>query len=201
MLSISEADAIEGIASGLLVKYGTTFPVRPGDMIQDEGHSVHWKAFKKRIDSYSILDPEEGTAIIFINEKLREFHPRLRFTMAHELGHILLKNHNIRNDEKAADEFAACLLMPTEEFNCTWGKERAERFGVSEAAVRMRQLMLLDRTAHRLQPEKWRPLDWRNNQEIVQTFQKAIKIISQPKYTNFFEREYDLSVGFSFPII
>ncbi len=91
---------------------------------------------------------------------------RKRFTLAHEIGHIVLggKEDNyvdyrtqafsdpkVREHEAVIDEFAGCLLMPEAIFTDTWhnyqGKlvSLAELFCVSSNAVffRARQLQLL----------------------------------------------------------
>ena len=46
---------------------------------------------------------------------LNRNHPadRMRFTLAHELGHIVMHRFPTINMEREADEFAACLLVPT----------------------------------------------------------------------------------------
>lgn len=86
---------------------------------------------------------------------------RKRFTLAHEIGHIILhfNNHDeefvdFRTDrvrdtkELQADEFAGCLLMPIHEFKKIWLKSKgnsfylSEFFGVSKPAVYMRALNL-----------------------------------------------------------
>jgi len=81
------------------------------------------------------------------------------FTLGHEFGHYVL-NHNDKDNyfiddlnfdgskpmqnEAEANFFAAALLMPSEEFlrldqSFVSDKQLAERFGVTEAAVRVRR--------------------------------------------------------------
>jgi len=97
---------------------------------------------------------KENKPIIYLNEDTPP--ERQTFTLAHELGHFLLHEHDkskLRIDkfnyqaktkeakeETEANYFAASLLMPKDKFrevlNWTYeSKEVAKYFGVSEAAV------------------------------------------------------------------
>lgn len=85
---------------------------------------------------------------------------RQRFTMLHEFKHIL--DHPYKNrllltetqNERLADYFAACVLMPKSKIKWAWGSgqqrihQLARSFGVSEPAMtyRLHQLGLLERT-------------------------------------------------------
>ena len=103
-----------------------------------------------------------GGFIIFLNESDRG--TRKRFTWAHELGHILMADHDSigiscvkegeidRELERACDSIAAELLMPRESFgplaeSIGWQLAQvnnlANRFQVSleSAAIRMRDLI------------------------------------------------------------
>jgi Zn-dependent peptidase ImmA (M78 family) len=75
--------------------------------------------FPKSIDGIHLLD--ENVVVIGYNQNVNYF--RKRFTIAHELGHFLLKHlikeHEINlydkdPQEKEANAFAAELLMPTD---------------------------------------------------------------------------------------
>ena len=97
-------------------------------------------------------------ATILLNDK--ESLSRKRFTLAHEIGHIILHfsqddefvdyNRSYPRDlkEVQADEFAACLLMPEEVFIREWNESKHDYtylenyFGVSPAAVGMRAYRL-----------------------------------------------------------
>lgn len=83
--------------------------------------------------------------------------PKDRFTIAHELGHLLLghefdmvfsrKNENApipryRDSEWQADTFAAYLLMPTELAKDKTADEIKELFGVSTSAAVAREARL-----------------------------------------------------------
>lgn len=49
---------------------------------------------------------------------------RQRFTIAHELGHLLLKINDKKSEEKLCNRFASSLLMPKESVINEFGKER-----------------------------------------------------------------------------
>lgn len=83
------------------------------------------------IDIYLIQEDDKQAFIknktIFLNQNL--IKTRARFTIAHELGHILLKHNNLEHsthtniglEEYQANIFARCLLMPAivlKEINC-----------------------------------------------------------------------------------
>lgn len=105
---------------------------------------------------------EDLSAVTFYKKKQIFISPneaggRFRFTLAHELGHILLEhgndresefdtrknmwNPNKKSREYEADEFVAELLMPEEKFKEVWSATKdvpttAMFFNVSKAAVK-----------------------------------------------------------------
>lgn len=79
-------------------------------LLEDNGIFVIAVDFKSDlIDGLSVQFPETPP-LIFINKN----YPgdRIRFTIAHELGHILLHDYPTEESEREANEFAAELLMP-----------------------------------------------------------------------------------------
>ena len=86
----------------------------------------------------------------------RQSPERARFTLAHEMGHLLLMPRAAalcydphRNDaeERLADQFAAALLMPADLVRYFWAKGEAftslaARFGVSYTAMHRRLVEL-----------------------------------------------------------
>ncbi len=101
----------------------------------------------KAIDAYSFRDGE--TPVIFIN--VHKTAERLRFDLAHELGHLLLHSgslnfENGKQKEQEANDFASAFLMPRQD---VLGSVRRgllledilhlkERWGVSAMALTMR---------------------------------------------------------------
>jgi Zn-dependent peptidase ImmA (M78 family) len=77
----------------------------------------------ERIDSRSMVT-EDGYPIIFLNNKL--LGDRLRFSLAYELGGLIMHTFNHvpphRDIASEANAFAACLLMPTKEITKDFDK-------------------------------------------------------------------------------
>ncbi len=120
---------------------------------------------------YPLGTPREGWAIIYNNTNVSS--GRTRFTIGHEFGHYLAHRHllpdGIQCDDKAviqrsglgiekeADEFAAYLLMPFDDFRSRISATDkpgideisacAERYGVSLIAATLRWLEYTDRRA------------------------------------------------------
>ena len=65
---------------------------------------------------------EPSLPVVVVNRK----HPgeRQRFTLAHELGHLVLSLKHSTNGEKAADRFAGAFLIPAEALWTEVGKRR-----------------------------------------------------------------------------
>jgi len=95
------------------------------------------------------LEYQDGEFFIFINESLSKSRDRLKFTMAHELGHFFIDDHRnaLANGlspahssftgfstnsiiEQEADFFAACLLMPEQRFKRDYCQNRKFSFNV-----------------------------------------------------------------------
>lgn len=135
---------------------GNKFPV-PVEIIADHlGYSL--RAFTPSDKIMEISGAvSRAEKKILVNDD--EPYLRQRFTVAHEIGHICLHNHDeefvdYRKDsprtlkEYEADEFAGCLLMPEEIFVSKWKEMKkhyqqlSNYFGVSEAAIGMRAYRL-----------------------------------------------------------
>ncbi|MBC5725853.1 ImmA/IrrE family metallo-endopeptidase [Agathobaculum sp. NSJ-28] len=77
-----------------------------------------------KTDACSMIS--NGTPIVFCNKNLRSAC-RIRFSLAHELGHILMHSHVTKDDiknaeflkgiESQANHFASALLLPDETFS------------------------------------------------------------------------------------
>ena len=127
------------------------------------GVEVQLENMDRNISGYLEENPKAGKWVIFLNQY---DNPRRRnFTMAHELAHLVLQHNNqlingrkdevilLRSDnddliEKAADDFAANLLMPKESFaeaiekGINTFEKLALQFGVSISAVKYRAYKL-----------------------------------------------------------
>lgn len=89
-----------------------------------------------------------GYPTIFLNE--RHTRTRRRFTLAHEIGHIVLGHYEMAHAEpvmeRQADIFAAEILMPVQEFRRVApfmdDAGIAEYFGVSVQTAKIRREVL-----------------------------------------------------------
>lgn len=72
---------------------------------------------------------EDAVSVIVVNGL--ECGERQRFTIAHELGHLMLDVAPVMDEEKAAHRFAGAFLMPAEMVWATVGKHR-HAIGYSE---------------------------------------------------------------------
>jgi Zn-dependent peptidase ImmA (M78 family)/transcriptional regulator with XRE-family HTH domain len=70
----------------------------------------------RRIDGFS--DVVNGHPVIFLNRALGR--SRLRFTLAHELGHLVMHRTRHAETEEEAHKFASEFLMPAEEIKPTF---------------------------------------------------------------------------------
>lgn len=92
-------------------------------------------------------DDQEPLPVILVNAK--DWHERQRFTLAHELGHLVLDLGPGVDSEKASHRFAGAFLMPAEALWSEIGKHRTsisigellrlkELFGASIQAITYR---------------------------------------------------------------
>jgi Zn-dependent peptidase ImmA (M78 family) len=120
---------IDALTADLLKKYGVRGPAVPvEDIARGEGASIVVRQFNNEISGLLLRDGDN--AIIAVERK--QSPARRRFTIAHELGHLLLHQGkeirvdtafrvNLRSPESSTAEdveevesnaFAAALLMP-----------------------------------------------------------------------------------------
>lgn len=87
-------------------------------LLESNGIIVYEIDALEKFDGVSFIS-DKGFPVIIINRNFS--NDRKRFTLAHELGHLLLHNENYypistyRNKEMEANEFASELLMPENE--------------------------------------------------------------------------------------
>jgi Zn-dependent peptidase ImmA (M78 family) len=111
--------------------------------------------------------------VIVVNSK--DWGERQRFTMAHELGHMVLEVARKVDDEKAAHRFAGAFLMPAEALWAEIGKHRKSigwqelfalkrLFGVSVQALtyRCKDLGIFNQTLFRKLFDDFVRLGWRD---------------------------------------
>lgn len=157
----SEYDPNRAAADARSLARSYTIPENPLDIFQLAaalGISVVKHPLAEGMSGY--FKSENGDWQIGVNSL---HHPnRQRFTVAHELGHYFLhrdkgpfedgllfrKEYQRNSREREANEFAALLLMPTNEFRHAIKSENladvAAKFGVSKQAAEFRRNNVLD---------------------------------------------------------
>ncbi len=144
---------IEKLANKLLEDMGA---LKPGfeieKLVAKLGIQISNEDLDKSVSGYSVA--KNGQKLIALNTSAAQTPERMRFTLAHELGHLLLhsfSDFNLKENERTffrsdlsssgtdifeieANYFAACLLMPRslliKEFH-----KRCERLLVDETDV------------------------------------------------------------------
>ena len=119
------ADA-EHAANGLRVHWGLGTDPIPNlvELLEERGIKVLSMSLGNIDGLTARVRRENGAplAVIVVNNK--DWGERQRFTMAHELGHMVLDVHPKVNEEKAAHRFAGAFLMPAETLRVEIGKRR-----------------------------------------------------------------------------
>ncbi len=101
--------------------------------------------YRSAKDGFSFYDKGEGLYVCVINENI-PYEPRRRFTLAHELGHILLghlDSSNIPDEaiEQEADDFASELIAPSTVLHfcgVSSPREIATLCGLSDTAAKIK---------------------------------------------------------------
>ncbi len=113
------------------------------------------------------------SAVIVVNQD--HWGERQRFTIAHELGHMVMDVADKRKEEKAAHRFAGAFLMPAETLRAEIGKRRKSMgwselfelkriFGVSVQALtyRCKDLGIFSNVLFRRLFDEFERLGWRS---------------------------------------
>jgi Zn-dependent peptidase ImmA (M78 family)/DNA-binding XRE family transcriptional regulator len=142
---IGEYNSPEQIAELLRAQWA--LPVGPIKNIIDVIENAGGIVFKYDLETRK-LDAQSNwisgsPPIFFVNKHIPT--DRMRFTLAHEIGHILMHEYPTPNMEKEADQFASAFLMPKDEISqdlIPFSIERAvslkSKWKVSIAAIIMR---------------------------------------------------------------
>lgn len=149
---------IQQMANDLLHKVGIVgeIPVPVEKIVEYLGFECHlFEPNSKTIDIAGAVNHRNKK--IFINQS--DPPKRQNFTVAHEIGHIVLqgnqkdyidyrRNNSSDTKEKEVNYFAGCLLMPSDIFSYQWKQlngdinKLSELFGVSTPAVAVRANVL-----------------------------------------------------------
>lgn len=170
--------------------------------------TVNWK--EKKIDGFSQMIGSRPIIIINAEKGTKERH---QFSIAHELGHIILHQTAAEMTdemEKEADEFAGCFLMPERMIkadlirsDADYFMKLSEKWGVSPQAVveRCRNLKLLGRNEEENEAKR-SSLYQKLNRRVIEepgdnvcSIRKALDIIeADPEVAKKFLRELQFPI-------
>lgn len=141
-------------------------------------------------------DTKHPFVVLNNNEKLS--NDRKRFTALHELGHLLLPENDLEDQEKASDMFAGAFLFPRESVFKEFGEKRKkisyeelsqikQKYGISIAGivVRLYQLEIIEKSMY---SKFWRIYGRRDNN--LDTKYPYIKIEEVKRFDNLIARGY-----------
>jgi len=99
-----------------------------------------------------------ATPLFYLNSEFPE--DRLRFTLAHELGHVIMHRDLTEGIEKEADEFAGEFLMPAEEIADDLNNLTIERAAALKPVWKVSMAALIRRAydLHRIPESRYRRL-------------------------------------------
>lgn len=161
MLTWQQGDAIADISDEFRKKHTLfEFPFRLLPILSAESCETIWYDLPHKVDSLCLTDESSDISTILVNQQLRDNKGRLRFTLAHEIGHVVTMRMGLDYDEEACDEFAACLLMPEGRFRRVYWYSSIpchEYFHVSKQAAAGR--------LGRLQAYRWHSIDLEKEQQ------------------------------------
>lgn len=153
-------DDVEAAAEKLRQEWGLGLDPLPtlGEFLEEEGIKVLCTELPEKVSGISCTATQKTSNCSFHAIVVNSAHPgeRQRFTLCHELGHLILSVSENFDEEKVADRFAGAFLMPRETIEKEVGTRRRHLslgellslkkvFGASAAAVlyRCKQLEII----------------------------------------------------------
>jgi Zn-dependent peptidase ImmA (M78 family) len=151
---------IEKLAEKIFKQLGGLIPVDVAKAAKMHGLDIFVIEMEKMVGATpsGILVSNQGKWAIFINDK--DSLSRQRFSIAHELGHFLLhkgkqfidefsagetfyRDGSDNKEEREANYFSACLLMPRDKVEEIWPmskdpRDASKKFEVSEVSMTYR---------------------------------------------------------------
>ena len=167
----------EHAASGVRARWGLGLDPIPNlvELFEERGIKVLLLDLPSIDGLTARVRREDGSAASVVVVNRGDWGERQRFTMAHELGHMVLDAAPKVGEEKAAHRFAGGFLMPAESLRAEIGKHRKSIgwselfdlkriFGVSVQALtyRCKDLGIFSNTLFRQLFEEFSRLGWRN---------------------------------------
>jgi Zn-dependent peptidase ImmA (M78 family) len=175
---VKEISDAENAARAIRVHWGLGIDPIPNlsELLEERGIKI-LSAELADIDGLTAnVSRKDGEPIPVIVIKGSAWSERKRFTLAHELGHIVMDVQNGIDSEKAANRFASAFLMPIEALWREIGKARTmislgellhlkELFGVSFQAIvyRCQDVGIIGKAAYRKLFQVFNEKGWRKH--------------------------------------
>jgi Zn-dependent peptidase ImmA (M78 family)/transcriptional regulator with XRE-family HTH domain len=118
------------------------------EVLEDQGVKVVMLESDSKVDGLSCW-ANETIPVVVVNKKQNS--DRLRLSLAHELGHLLLENSNSIDQEKAAYRFAGAFFAPDEVVKRELGNNRTKISLYELKNLRKKYGMSVQAWVHRLQ--------------------------------------------------
>ena len=131
---IRSLEEAEEVASDVRAQWNLGGDAIPNmtELLEEKGVKVLKVDIPLSVDGISceVARPDKEKVPVIVGAKSKSFERR-RFTLAHELGHMVLKVPSEMDEEKACNRFASALLMPRDALLMEIG-ERRKAFGYEE---------------------------------------------------------------------
>ena len=118
------------------------------EVLEDQGVKVVMLASDSKIDGLSCW-ANKTIPVVVVNKNQNS--DRLRFSLAHELGHLLLENSKSLDQEKAAYRFAGAFFVPDEVAKRELGNNRTKISSYELQNLREKYGMSVQAWVHRAQ--------------------------------------------------
>ncbi|MDA3939468.1 MAG: ImmA/IrrE family metallo-endopeptidase [Spirochaetia bacterium] len=160
------------------------------NLIEDAGIKLKIHNFGfKRTNGLSVGSQDEGPAIV-VNSESKIPIERQIFTIAHELGHLILHSDSYKdpkeiedeNEENEANQFAGSFLLPEEGLKEEW--EESKGLHWVDAVLRIKKIY---KVSYQTVLKRLCQINERNKDSVYRNFAIAYKILYNHDLKNFYE--------------
>lgn len=175
-VAVRQVEQAESVADTLRAHWGLGLDPIPdlAELLEERGIKVLFLELRTVAGLTAHVGRTGKAFVPVIVVNVREWGERQRFTLAHELGHLLMRAQEGREGERAAHRFAGALLMPADRLRAEIGRRRQlvsrgellelkKLFGVSVQALtyRCRDLEIIPDKLYRRLFREFSRLGWR----------------------------------------
>ena len=123
-----------------------------GSLEKARGIVIDWPFGSQKLDAISQWTPP-FSPFVFVNSDAPG--DRIRFTLAHELGHIIMHDHISDGMESEADRFAAAFLMPAKDIESELFSMNLDRAAALKTRWKVSMAALIKRARDLNQINDW----------------------------------------------